>query len=132
MELARNSASGLRKYFEQFKPAKMVKKQMEMKDLVQCFNLPKKVGGAVLSASSEERKAGTSPERERVSLKLKRGLSQSTLLDLGMHRPHQEPVNSEDIRFMGSGPHVAWMSLNIVVLLFSFFLHPGCALFLVR
>lgn len=83
IELARSTASGLRKYFEQFKPAKMVKKRMEMKDLLHCFDLPKKIGGAVLSASSEERQAGTLPERESVPLKLKRGLSRSTLLDLG-------------------------------------------------
>ena len=63
----------------------MVKKRMEMKDLLHCFDLPKKIGGAVLSASSEERQAGTLPERESVPLKLKRGLSRSTLLDLGIH-----------------------------------------------
>ena len=84
LELARNSASAMRKYFEQFKPAKKVKKRMEMKDLVSCFDLPRKVGGAVLG--SEERKTGVFPER--ILLKLKHGLSKSTLLDLGTYEPH--------------------------------------------
>ena len=70
----------------------MVKKRMEVKDLVHCFDLPKKAGGAVLGASTEERQAGTLPEREGVPLKLKHGLSQSTLLDLGTYTPHREPT----------------------------------------
>ena len=79
-ESAKNSALVLRKYFEGFTPQKRVIKKMDLKDVVECFRLPQKVGNFILSAEGNE----SGLHSDQVRLSLKEGLSESTLLDIGI------------------------------------------------
>ncbi len=85
-QLSKNAAVHLESYFEKFVSRKRVVRRLEMKDLLSCFALTRKVGDSVLLSSLTDQGEGTSagmaPDQV-VPLLLKTKLSDATLLDLG-------------------------------------------------
>ncbi len=84
-QLAKNTTAPLGKYFENFVSRKRVVRRLEMKELLGCFALPRKVGDSVvLSTQREAEGAPTEAKQDwRVPLLLRTKLSDATLLDLG-------------------------------------------------
>lgn len=73
----------------QSKPRKHVVKELSLKELVQCFNLPRKVGSVELASESSE--AGSSlKEPAVVPMELKTNINESIRYDLG--QPKWMPI----------------------------------------
>lgn len=78
-ELSKSLSDVLKKYFLAFTPKKQVIKNVGLKDLASCFDLPEKVGNYILSHEADGSEVPPGP----VLLNLKTSLSETTLLDIG-------------------------------------------------
>ena len=73
----------------QSKPRKQVVKELSLKELLQCFNLPRKVGSAEVASGPGEA-GGSLREPAVVPVELKTSISESTRYDLG--QPKWMPI----------------------------------------